>query len=215
MSYGTHYFFQFFSKNGTHYWQENLGHSRHFPTDFLSVLFFSLIVPYLLKQDLNLTQENLKKKSVVYNKEYCSLDKMTEKEICFSKGKVWKEHKSLLLPAGFQPGLCPAPVFLLSLTVLIFSVFDLLSAVISLVFTFTITHLNLIKFKTLNACSFPRFTVLLPPTPASSLGLIESSFTKAMGDQQRASGPWGLGPWGLLAPCQLFQLKQTLVASFS
>lgn len=102
------------------------------------------------------------------NKEHRSLDKVTEKEICFSEGTVWREHKSLLLPAGFQWRLCPEPVFLLSLTVLIFSIFDLLSAVISLLFTFTITHSNLIKFKTLNTCRFPRFTVLLPPTPASS-----------------------------------------------
>lgn len=131
-----------------------------------------------------------------HNKEYCSLDKMTGKEICFSEGKVWEEHKSLPLPAGFQPGLCPAPVFLLSLTVLIFSTSDLLSAVISLLFTFTITHLNLIKFKTLNTCSFPRFTVLLPPTPAIGLRLIESSWTEAMGDQQRASGPKKIGPMG-------------------
>lgn len=137
-----------------------------------------------------------KKKSVGHNKEYCSLDKMTGKEICFSEGKVWGEHKSLPLPAGFQPGLCPEPVFLLSLTVLIFSTFDLLSAVISLLFTFTITHLNLIKFKTLNTCSFPRFTVLLPPTPAIGLRLIESSWTEAMGDQQRASGPKKIGPMG-------------------
>lgn len=122
-----------------------------------------------------------------HNKEYCSLDKMTGKEICFSKGKVRREHKSRPLPAGFQQGLCPEPVFLWSLTVLIFSTFDLLRAVISLLFTFTITHLNLIKFKTLNTCSFPRFTVLLPPTPASGLGLIESSWTEALGDQQRAS----------------------------
>lgn len=103
-----------------------------------------------------------------HNKEYCSVDKMTGKEICFSEGKVWREHKSLPLPAGFQPGLCPKPVFLLPLTVLSFSPFDLLSAVISPLFTFTIAHPNLIKFKTLNTCSFPRFTVLLPPTPASS-----------------------------------------------
>lgn len=135
-----------------------------------------------------------------HNKKYCSLDKMTGKKICFSKGKVWRQHKSLPLPAGFQPGLCPEPVFLSSLTVLIFSMFDLLSAVISLLFTFTITHLNLIKFKTLNACSFPRFTVLLPPTPASGLGLIESSWTKALGDQQRASRSKRVGSMGTISP---------------
>lgn len=157
-----------------------------------------------------------------HNKEYYSLDKMTGKEICFSAGKVWREHKSLPLPAGFQPGLCPEPVFLLSLTVLIFSTFDLLSAVISLLFTFTITHLNLIKFKTLNTCSFPRFTVLLPPTLASGLRLIESSWTEATGDEQRASGSRRAGSIGSirykgekeLIKCQLCYPKQTLVASF-
>lgn len=39
--------------------EENLGHSRHFPADFLSVFF--LWHPRLLKQDLTLSNENLKK----------------------------------------------------------------------------------------------------------------------------------------------------------
>lgn len=88
--------------------------------------------------------------------------------------------------------------------------FDLLSAVISLLFTFTITHLNLIKFKTLNACSFPRFTVLLPPTPARRLGLIESSCPKAMGDQQRASGSKGVGSRGTVSSMSALLAKAKL-----
>ena len=30
-----------------------------------------------------------------HNKEYCSLDKMAGKGVCFSGGKVWREHRSL------------------------------------------------------------------------------------------------------------------------
>lgn len=78
----------------------------------------------------------------------------------------------------------PETAFLWSLTALIFSWFDLLSAVISLLFTLTVTHSNLIKFKTLSACSFPRLTVL-SPTPASQLRLIESSWTEASRDQKQ------------------------------
>ena len=91
------------------------------------------------------------------------------------------------LCAGLQPSLCPESVFLLSLTVLIFSPFDLLNAVISLLFTFTITHSNLIKFKTLKSCSLPRFTVGCPLARPAVPWLIESSWTEAMWDQQRGT----------------------------
>ena len=91
------------------------------------------------------------------------------------------------LCAGLQPGLCPESVFLLSLTALIFSPFDLLNAVISLLFTFTITHSNLIKFKTLKSCSLPRFTVRCPPPRPVVPWLIESSWTEAMWDQRRGT----------------------------
>lgn len=151
----------------------------------------------------------LKEKSVKHNKEYCPLDKTTEREVCFPESKVWREHKSLPLPVDFQRGLCTEPVFL-SLTVLIFSTFDLRSAVISLLFTFTITHSNLIKFKTLNTCSSPRVTVLLPPTLASRpLRLIESSWTEATGNQQEASRSRRVLPTGQEAWAPLSALFST------
>lgn len=126
---------------------------------------------------------------------------MTGKEICFSEGKVWREHKSLPVPAAFLPGLCPAPVFLLSLTVLIFSTFDLLSAVISLLFTFTITHSNLIKFKTLNTLQLSQ--IYNPPAPQPSQpswGWLNPHGQKPLGISGEPEGPREPGPGGTSAP---------------